>query len=310
MLDNTLNKSLPLDTRVYIYISQNNNVADNINVDGNNMNELIEELNIISEKADYIDQFGKDEYKPFNNYQKIFLDNISKYNSKVIKSRYIQKNYNYIVSLWNEAKTKLSSDEVYSNLEFENNDVDHIYKLINDGSVYFTNFQRNLHNDDWIQAKSNGLQVSNYTSFNIIVLLDFFNDAILHTSNKPFYHEINTSRGRIAKIIRYEDIAKKHKSKLKNIYCISQSELDKIKRLALEVMYYIVNVYPLLFDISNENNILGESTNKKIDDSFKIIQNSINKVKKLVNYNEKINVLESDIESKIRDMVELIINKY
>lgn len=309
MLNKKINTSLPLDTRVYLYVP-NGGSNHNDYIDDSSFIKLYEELITISKEADYINQFGENEFGIFNDYQKIFLENIYKYNSKVIKSRYIQQNYSYIVSLWEDANRMLGNDEIYCNLNFSSKDTGNVIKLIDDGSYYFRNFQNNFYANDLILAKSNGLSVSNYTPFGIIVLLDFFNEVILHSNNKPFYHKTSIGRGRNVKSIRYEAIAKEHKKRLMRIYGNSEEELNKIKRLALEIMYFIINVYPLLYDISEKNEIIGESVDKKIYDSLQIIQKSINKIGKIVNYNEKINVMDQNIDNKVRHIVEAILKKY
>ncbi len=310
ILDRRLDILLPLDTRIYVYIPTNDSASDEDNIDEKDLYELFNELNIISKKADYIDQFSEKEFKVLENYQKVFIENMHKFNSKVIKANYIRKNYNFICSLWEKSKEILSNDGIYLNLNFTNKDEEHIIELIDDGSRYFSNYQNNLYGDNLIEAKNSGVKASNYTSFNIIVLLDFFNEAILKTEIKPEYYETTTIRGRNKESITYEEIAYNHKEKLKGIYCRSEFELNKIKRLALEIMYFIVNVYPILFEISAENEVIDESINKKISDSLQIIQKSINRVKKLINYRDKINILDSDVDIQIRGIVEDIIRKY
>jgi len=308
-LDTSITVGTLKNSRVFIYLPEQE-VNDSVNL--NVINEIYDQFEVISHKVDEINQIGLEQYQEYDEYQKLFIENMERYNSRVIKASYIRDNYKFIYNLWSCSCEILKEDPVFINLNLYDKSPDNVLKLIRDGSTYNSNLEDELHKRNREYAQKRGLKVSNFSSFNMIVFLDFFNDLVHVTNDKPLYRKMKSGRRKNDSILDYSVIASDLKKELSILYLNDEDSKNNFKIFGLELLYFLVNIYPLIFEISEDYKVIDSSASKKINDSLKVIQKSINKIKRKTEYSKKINVIDlsSQSDDQITSLVQHVISRY
>lgn len=312
ILDTNITVDSLKNSRVFLYIPDipEQDGYDKTNTDV--LNDVYNEFDIISRKVDEINQIGIEQYHEYDDYQKLFIENIDRYNSRVIKANYIRDNYKYIYNLWKHSCDILKNDPIFIELNLDDKSKDNVLNLIIAGSTYLHNFEANFHKESIENAQKSGLKVSNFSSFNMIVLLDFFNDIVQVTNDKPLYYKKKSGRRKNDNVLDYSEIASNLKIRFSKMYLNTEENKNKIKKLGLELLYFLVNIYPLIFEISDDYTVIDSSASKKINDNLKLIQKSINKIKRKTDYKRKINVVDLSPQSddQITSLAQHIISRY
>ena len=306
MLEKEINEEVLETSGVYLYVSNDNKQNDNLE-------EMYEEFDSISKKVNEIEKIGIEKFKLYSEEEVIFLENINRYNANVVKASLIRENYRFLYEAWNKSKEKFKDDEIIGKLNFDDRSKENLLKLISEGSAYNSFFEQNIYIDKKVEAIKNGLKATYFSSFNMIVLIDFFKELFNIDCGNPKYFTLRIGKGKRKNIINYDDVAKDKKNELNRIYADTDDGKNKIKKLAMELLFYLVNVYPLIYEISNEKKeVIGVSKNSRIHENLKNIQKGLNVIKRKTKFKGDLNIksLDDGDDKKIADLVTHVMRLY
>ena len=307
LLNKLISKSTLDNSRVYIYKS-NSDIEKKGNYD-----QLIKTSKIM----DSFSRFGaellkvrNDGVEELDDKSKMLLDILPKFNSKVIKSSLIYKNYNYISILWDKCKEQEIFKDFYLNYE----NLEEIQTFLIKGSKYNFIIDETITSEDRMIAETNGIRGSSYASLNLLALLDFFNQTFKIASIKPNYGHKYIGKGKNKKMFNYQDTADKRMEKLSSNY---KKTFDKktLKETSFALLYFIKNLYSILYEIDEANKqIISEKNISKLIKLEENIQDTCNKVLKLIGYSHRINIkdliMQNSLDKALQELFYYIFSLY
>jgi len=296
------------DTNVFVYLPNGDSkqagikIQDSGKLDAGVLYQPFLKFSALSEQYE---TFERGSYHEYNEKEKMFLDGMRAYNSKVIKSRLIQDHYFYIRELFNEAISigVFKGTSCYENVS--SGDLTKIKEEINAGAQYRANFEQNLKIKQKIEAAKKGLNAQYFSSFNLIVTLDYFRSIFVPSFKRPQYWAKKIGRGNKQESIDYQSVADDQFAELKRIY---SSREDKILQLSFQIMYFIVNVYPVIFNINDEDKTIELSANARLHDLIDEMEMILNRVLSLLKSHEIINLREDDFQKPLKTLCTEVIN--
>lgn len=307
LLNKTISKGELENSKIYIY--ENNGVTEK----DDNYEQLIKTSKIMDSFTKYGAELLKvrnDGVEELNDKSKMLLDILPKFNSKVVKSSLIYKNYNFISVLWN----KSNEQEIFKGFLPNNENLDEIQKILLKGSNYNHFIDETITSEDRLIAETNGIRGSSYASLNLLALLDFFNQIFKIDSIKPNYGYKYIGKGRNKKLFNYQDTADNRIEKLFSYYG-KKFNKETLKETCFALMYFIKNLYSILYDVDEINNqITGEKNISKLLKLEENIQETCNKVLKLIGYSHKINIkdliLQKTLDEALKELFYYIFSLY
>lgn len=168
------------------------------------------------------------------------------------------------------------------------------------------NFEAHLYNKDVVEAKKKGLKVSNYTSLNVIIFLDFVNKKFLKADASPKYKITTSGRGKNKTTINHNEIAAKHILQLNTVYEDEYNALNA-KKLGFQYIYVLHHIYHIIFKFDEENRIISSSDKYKFNSSMVKIQECYKKITKILKYQRNIDVFSEQFSEQSIDLLKFII---
>lgn len=292
-LDESIKQGELKKSRIYIYVPEKN---DNSKIRHSHSDLTLDLFLTYSEFSDFSREYNTinyQQYREYNEYELALLENSKKFNMNVFASRLIQYNYPYIVDLWNKANDKNIFDEFKEEYIDNKKRIENMKVIIEDGSSYISNFEGIHNNENTYEAETKGLRASVYSSFFLLVTLDFFAEEHQIINEGPRFFNRSIGRGKRKKSVDYYKVAADKKEKLKDIYK-TPSEKKNIDRLSYDILFFLTEIYPLLFEIGEDNKVFEKTVNQQIKKLIEKMQNKLNEIIKKCKYEEKINLLDDD----------------
>lgn len=310
MLDKKINSKNIQRKNIYIYLG-GSGTGENKNTenDTKEIAELFELYADISKYTNEIISIGEENFSRDNAKDELLLSLLKNYNKKIICSSLIRNNYPYIHELYEHLATKYKSEieeiKSYDNITF--------YDYFAEGAKYRSNFDNVNTFDRKTDAYENGLRANSFASFNILVLLDYFTDSFnINLKNKILYPHIKIGRGTRTKEINYQNVME-NKKKVLDSYYPNAEKKSNLFILVRKLVYFICMVYPILFDIDSETSEVKDYLpNRKLHELLDSVQVKINRIIKITNYENKIDInsISLDVKENLMKLLGHIINKY
>lgn len=309
MLENKILEAYIENSRIYIYVPK----TDEKSVDEKPDSLILQLYCLYSDFIEFSKEFAlldQSQYKEYDDYEKTLLENAKKFNMNVYTSKLIKNNYSFFIHLWDEANIRNIFNEVMDEMGFKERNIETLIKIVDNGSTYQVLFENNLYAGKKIQAANDGLKASYYSSFNMLVLLDYFSDINGIYNIKPNYINVGIGRGKKKKIVDYNQVSQNHKAELNRIYGNPEG-IKKINRLSFEILFFITSIYPLLFDIDDNGQIVDKTINEKLNKLLEKMQMKINRISKISGFKEQINLIDEtkNVDDKLKRLFYFIFSK-
>ena len=275
--------------------------------------KVIRDVTILS---DEIEAFRNQAINKLSKEKLIFVNNMKSFNSKVAKSHTLRRYYGFIKELWDKCSEKdffHNLDEIF--IDCQKPLTPEI--IIKEGSFYKTNLGNKLTADAKKAAIQNGLRTATNVSLFIVIILDYFNSKFDVGANKPDYGVVPIGRGRNKENIPLRDTVDYYYKVLRENYSFDDGD-RRLKKLSYSLMYYIVNLFQIIYQIDETNNqVLGYNEDFQyyiVLDRLQITLN--NAMKKLKYKNKKIDVEsifddeDNEAQQDLLQFVNWIINQY
>lgn len=243
----------------------------------------------------------------------IFYKNIGIFNANVLIGKVITNNFKKIKQLFETSIEKNIFSNVIKELQSKTDDVadsqflfsiENQKNLINEAKEYFYNFQRKYFKNDKKVALRKGLNSNYKSTLFLIVILNIFS-KIYNVDFSPNLGVVTVDNNK-NDLIKYSEVVTEITEQMLPTY-LEDEYKNNITKLAFEIMYIIINLYPKIYIIENDEvksyNEVYENVKKS-----KTIQKSLNKILQLLNIKEKILYSEDSFREKTIKIFEHIVN--
>jgi len=232
---------------------------------------------------------------------------MSEFNSKILKSSTLKRYYYFIKAVWdksNEMGVFSNLDEIFGVKENEKLTPE---TIINEGAKYKTNLSEVISTKDKVDAYKKGVRGSTNTSLFIVSAIDYFNDHFHIGVARPTYDKKYFRSGKEKVHVDLNETVDYFKGELKKKWS-GDSFLEKnAKKFAYSLMFYIVNLFEIIYKISNDNKTLEFSDEYKSYKIIEYLQCELRKVLKWFGVNKKFLIDVNDIiDRKDSAIIELI----
>lgn len=304
LIDNKITSATIQEKNVYLYLS--NNMNHNQSFD--ELKKIYELYEGVSDCSNKINMIGEENFVQNSSKENDILAVLKRFNKKIICSSLIRLNYSYICEIYDYLTNNFKDEfEYISSLEG-----DDFLNFFNDGATYRSFFDNYFVFQDKVDAFENGLRASSFASFNIILLFDYFCELNnIETKNHANYPTVVIGRGNAKKKIDFSEVAENKKDALRNYYKkdINESNLFSLTK---KIIYFICLVYPIMFEIDKDNNVIDYLPNRKIHDLLSDIQSKIKQIVKTSNYEKRIEIndISSNVSNQLLQLFGHIVNRY
>ena len=309
--ENLASNPIKSNTRVYIFLP-NKSSQDN-------HNKLVEDIyprfNLVSDLADEINTELSKQKLTITSEQMVFINNMSSFNSKVIRSMTLRKHYPFMKEVWEAAHSANLFQDLDVIFEVDKDKITPEY-IINEGSTFKRNLSQIYTAEAKQSAMEHGARPSTNVSLFIVSVCDYFNEAFNLGVETPDYAFQKIKSGREVRIHEWKTTVEYFKKKLHEFYGGNNGyQSKKIVKLYYSLMFYIMNLYPIIFDIS-DNSISGYSKSFSEYRLIEYLQNEIDKLTKATSFKEKIDLdgvlfdENSDSKQILANFVNYIFTKY
>ena len=278
-------KPASLDKRVFIYLPDKSLEK----APEKNINDVCSKMNLVSDLIDAETKEISNKKLFLSNEQKIFVNGMRYFNSKVLRSYTLRQYYPFMKDVW----IKANSTNRLFNLEwlFEKNieDITPDF-IIREGSAFKDNLSQIFTAEAKQEAMEHGANVSTNVSLFIVSVCDYFNEHYNIGIEPPNYSSKRIRSGKRTNIHQWSDTVNYFKNKLDEYYGKTKEGTRKFLKLYYSLMYYIANLFPIIYEINDNNQIKGHS---KLFSEFRIIeyiQNELNYLIKITNFKKSIDV--------------------
>lgn len=243
----------------------------------------------------------------------IFIENMSHFNRRVVKSYTLQKNCKFINELWKATNDKDIFNDVKSYFEKMVDDTNRISKIIEEGSQYKELLLNQINISNQKDALENGVNGGNTTSLFIVAFLDYFKNLFKIDCDNPRYGFKNIGKGNHRVEHNWETTANRFKKKLSEHFSHASNNF-KIKKLAYCLLFYLYNVYGVIYDFDENGEVVRFSEKFKYYELLDDLQIAFDKAMRVVKYRGERLLIEDYIEhdddnqkTKLLEFVEYII---
>lgn len=297
------------EKKVFIYQSDVNNPLD-----AEQTKKVEETLKVLDDltlvKDQYIDVLAKTTKQSKTNHEELILSYLPKYNSLVIKSSIIKRNYKFIKHLWDEANKMNLFKDIHQSFDLDNKDQLSIDLILKEGSHYNYYFEETINLSDKIEAEENGIRGGYYSSLNLIALLDYLSDFFNIKCDKPEYGYKIFGRSNSKKQKHdYQKTADNQKNKIEEIYKNDPDRNKKFLKLLYSLTYYIIEVYPILFEINTDLEVVSPTNLNLLEKLDEEMRKLLHNIAKLIEVKLKITNIKTDLNEIIKMFVQLL-DKY
>ncbi len=270
----------------------------------------LELLTKIDKDCELLEDF--EEFDTYSEFDKIFIDQISTFNTNVFDARILKENYAYLMNVFDISLENGLFNDFNHIINFTENsfDRDELEKFVHDACNYKTNLINKLVEDDKLIAITKGFNVGIEVSLYIIMIVNYFvKKHKINTEKTPFFYDKKTKVNGVVEIIKVsEKIQPEVFEKLDHNYNINKLRKD-FDRAIFGLLYFIKMTYQLIYDIDEHNNVKSISDKKR---NLKIITNiqtnikNLNKIYKgigkvsIENYKEDINNICCKLITKVQ----------
>lgn len=286
LLDKEIDESsFNFEKRVFIHLP----TKSEKNYNGKQIGETIELFNEI--KCDSLELQNINE-SAYNDDEKLLIDKLPTYDSRVIKSVKIRKNYAYIQALWQAANEKNLFDKLNEIYDVPGGKVT-TNDILNCGSEYRKYLANYIGLDAKAEAFNKGVRGSNYTSLFLISIFEYFKREYKINSMPPVIDvkRIGTSKRRSKEVNEqdavnyYLDVLKKHFDPLSTV------EKDKrLKRIVHSTLYYVTELYKIIYETDPNTGQLIEKPKYRMVDLLHNMQANINRVRRKIGFKDTIDL--------------------
>ncbi|MCQ2794173.1 MAG: hypothetical protein MJ207_02260 [Bacilli bacterium] len=241
ILNKTISPSMDMEKRVCIY--KNLEIKDDdSDFDFNELSDSIQQFTELSTLSSdilcYEDKIGliADD--------NIFINSMEKFNKRIINAQIIRDNYSYIVAMWNACEKNKVFDDIYKDFDLNFKEELTDEKIIDEGSHYSACFDESINLKARVRAMEDGIRGSSYASFNVIVLIDYFNNYFgIDKTIIPMYGKTKIGRNiKEKEEIDFNKTAMAQKAKIDRHYGNDLQKGKKIRKLTYALMYYIKKI--------------------------------------------------------------------
>lgn len=273
----TISKSsLSSDSKIFIY------KGEPTKKDVSNIDEAINKISGLIDKANEINEMKeKGDVKKVSDNDIFFVNHMRDFNSRVIKSYTIRNHYSFIKEVWDKSNEMGLFNDL--SIIFDTEEDPNKEAIIKEGSQYQNNLSSTLTLDDKIAANGKGIRGSTNVSLFILSLIDYFNEYYKVGVSSPNYGSKTFGRGKNKRQFEWKTTVETFKESLKERWSAPNYNYNNFKKLVYSLMYYITNLYGIIFDI--EDNVVidykeGFKMYKLIDE----LQDSLPRVMKWFKY--------------------------
>lgn len=306
----SINKESIKDSKIFIYKESNEFKLDQILETYIHLDECMRDIDTYVQLEEKITKNISDE-------NKIYIKYMKKFNTKVLLSNTIRRYYPFMKDLWEKCNTS----NIFDNLSYIFGEEDGSdlppEDLIKEGVEY----RNRLTEAKFIEGKSDSLDKGYRTSINvslfIVALFDYFNEKYNLGIKLINLKKYTIGNGK-NKILKDEKVALEHfKADIKEHY--EQIAVDgerKCKKLVYSMLFYINKIYPIIFDIDNNNEVAKLKPEFLVLKVIDELDNQFSKIAKLCNFKyenidiEKIDTNDQNTLNKLKKFAFSIIEKY
>lgn len=270
--------------------------------------KVLDDLTLV--KDQYITVLAKTTKLSKTNHEELILSYLPKYNSLVIKSSIIKRNYKFIKHLWDEANKMNLFKDIHQVFNLDNKDQLTIDLILKEGSHYNYYFEETINLVDKIEAEENGIRGGYYSSLNLIALLDYLSDFFNIKCDKPEYGYKIFGRSNSKKQKHdYQKTADNQKKKIDKKYKNDPDKNKKFLKLLYSLTYYIIEVYPILFEINTDLEVVAPTNLNLLEKLDEEMRKLLHNIAKLIEVKLKITNVKTDLNEIIKMFVQLL-DKY
>lgn len=273
--------------RVFIYLpkEQPNKVIDG------SLDEALARIDLVSRLSEeLLEIIGSNRLK-VNKEQMAFVDKMNCFNSKVLKSWTLRNYYSFMKKVWDASNNKKMFVDLESIFDTDISKITDDY-IIYEGAKYKDNLAQIYTAEAKSDALLHGISPSSNVSLFIVSICDYFNERFKLGIEPQDYFVKHIRSGKNVRIHEWSKTVDFFKTKLKENY---EGYLDgekKIKKLFYSLMFYITNLFPIIYKIDDGGTINGFSESFSDYKAIEFLQSEINKMIKFFKYKKKIDVEE------------------
>lgn len=297
--------------RIYFYIPDISHSSSNEEL----TEDAFSRFDLVSKLSDEVlDLIGK-ERSGINEEQMMFVDSMKFFNSKVLKSWTLKNYYPFMKKVWTASLNK----GLFTDLEYlfgKNKSEITSSFIVNEGSIYKENLAQIYTAEAKAEALERGINPSSNVSLFIVSVCDYFNERFKLGIEPPIYYNKHIRSGKNINIHEWSKTVNYFKNKLKENYEGYSEGEKKIKKLFYSLMYYITNLFPIIYKINDDGTIEGFSDQFSDYKAIDYLQSEINKLTKYFKYKKQIDVEDliyehdSDSANALVEFINNIFAKY
>ena len=270
--------------------------------------KVLDDLTIVKEQ--YIGVMSKTTGLSKTRHEELILSYLPKYNSLVVKSNMIKQNYKFIKNLWDEANKMSLFKDIYKIFNLDNKEQMSIEMILKEGSHYNYYFEEVINLEDKIEAEENGIRGRYYSSLNLIALLDYLSDFFNIKCGKPEYGYKMFGRSNSKKQKHdYQKTADNQKKKIDQKYKTDPDKEKKFLKLLYSLTYYIVEVYPILFEINDNFEVIAPTNINLLEKLDEEMRKLLKSMANIIDVELKISNVKTDL-NEISKMFVRLLEKY
>ena len=271
--------------RVYIYLP-GNQISPPRNRTTTELETAVEVMNNVTSLSDKIDALRETAFSRIENDKLVFVNLMKIFNSKVAKSHTLRRYYWFIKQLWDKCKEV----DFFDDLETIFSDCEGPLTpelIIKEGSFYKLNLGSNFTLEAKKNAIHNGLRTSTNVSLFIVAVLDYFNKRFGLGIETPDYGVIPIGRGKNKDNVPLSDTIEMFNNRLSQNYGTNEEGNRRLKKLSYSLMYYIVHLFEVIYDIDENNHINGYNNDFEYYQVLEKLQEPLNYAMKKLGYKNK-----------------------
>ena len=302
--------------RVYIYLPGNQLVSTVSKKSVSEIETAIKVMSDVTSISNKIDLLKEESFSKIGNDKLIFVTSMKTFNSKVAKSKTLKRHYRFIKALWD----RCLEIGFFNDLKSIFSDCDGPITpemIIREGSFYKYNLGSNFTIEAKKNAIQNGLRTGTNVSLFIVAILDFFNKRFGLGIESPDYGFVPIGRGKSKENIPLDDTVEMFNNRLTNNFIANDEGDRRLKKLAYSLMFFIIHLFEIIYDIDEDNNIYGYNKDFEYYQVLDKLQESLNYAMKKLGYkNNNIDVEEimekkqSQSHENLLGFVNWIVNHY
>lgn len=302
--------------RVYIYMPGNQMIITSDKRTTIELETAVKAMDNVTSLSNKIDELRESTFSKIGSDKLVFIDSMKLFNSKVAKSHTLRRYYWFIKELWD----KCVEINFFGDLESIFSDCEGPITpklIIEEGSFYKNNLGNNFTLEAKKNAIHNGLRTGTNVSLFIVAVLDYFNKRFEIGIETPDYGAVSIGRGNNKENVPLSDTIDMFNNRLSQNYGTNEEGNRRLKKLAYSLMYYIVHLFEIIYDIDENNHINGYNNDFEYYQVLEKLQESLSYAMKKLGYkNKNVDVEEimekekSQSHDNLMGFVNWIVNQY